>query len=174
MQSDDGQYLSQSKERSKLIMLFRVITRKKRYFFAKIQSHFFGFEFSIGRNSHIGPRFNIRSAGNVEIDSNVNIGSNLHLETNLFVGKGTLISSNVSFVGNDHSKVPGESSKSRRSPQSTIYIGENCWIGFGSIIVGNRKIASDVIIGAGSVVVSDIQDSGTYAGVPARKITKNN
>ena len=35
------------------------------------------------------------------------------------------------------------------------------------------KIGSDVIIGAGSVVISDVPDGSTVVGNPARFISKN-
>jgi len=50
----------------------------------------------------------------------------------------------------------------------TVRIGKNSWIGIGSIIKNNISITSDCIVGAGAVVVSDIIESGTYIGVPAR------
>lgn len=52
----------------------------------------------------------------------------------------------------------------------TVCIKERSFIGISSTISNNVNIASDVTIGAGSVVVKDINESGTYAGVPARKI----
>ena len=36
----------------------------------------------------------------------------------------------------------------------------------------NIKIGTDVVIGAGAVVVKDIEAPGTYVGVPARKLEK--
>lgn len=43
-------------------------------------------------------------------------------------------------------------------------------IGTGSQIIQGKKIAKNVVVGAGAVVVRDIKDAGTYIGVPARKI----
>lgn len=43
-------------------------------------------------------------------------------------------------------------------------------IGTGSQIIQGKKIAGNVIVGAGAVVVHDIKDAGTYIGVPAKKI----
>lgn len=36
----------------------------------------------------------------------------------------------------------------------------------------NVRICEDVTVGAGAVVVGDITESGTYVGVPARKVAK--
>lgn len=50
----------------------------------------------------------------------------------------------------------------------TVEIGKRCWIGIGSVVKNNICICDDVTIGAGAVVVKDINESGTYIGVPAR------
>ncbi len=51
-----------------------------------------------------------------------------------------------------------------------VTIGNNTWLGIGSIIKNNINISSDCIIGAGAVVIKDIVASGTYIGIPARRM----
>lgn len=51
----------------------------------------------------------------------------------------------------------------------SVRIGEGTWIGAGSIIINNISICSGCIIGAGAVVIKDINEPGTYVGVPAKK-----
>lgn len=55
----------------------------------------------------------------------------------------------------------------------TVRIGANSHIGIGSTVSNNIDICSDCIIGAGAVVVRDIKTSGTYIGVPTKKIKYN-
>ncbi len=50
------------------------------------------------------------------------------------------------------------------------YVGEGCNIGVSTCISSDVKICSHVRTGAGTVVVKDITEPGTYVGVPARKI----
>ena len=52
----------------------------------------------------------------------------------------------------------------------TVKIGELTHIGAGSTIKNNTKICSNCIIGAGAVVVKNIEEEGTYVGVPVKKI----
>ena len=52
----------------------------------------------------------------------------------------------------------------------TVKIGELTHIGAGSTIKNNINICSNCIIGAGAVIVKDINEEGTYVGVPAKKI----
>lgn len=53
-------------------------------------------------------------------------------------------------------------------------IGNNVYIGAGAKVIGDIRIADDVAIAAGAVVVRSIEESGTtWGGVPARKISDN-
>jgi sugar O-acyltransferase (sialic acid O-acetyltransferase NeuD family) len=51
-----------------------------------------------------------------------------------------------------------------------VKIGDNCYIGAGAVILPNITIADNVTIGAGSVVTKNIPESGTYIGIPAKKV----
>ncbi|WP_317313449.1 acetyltransferase [Absicoccus porci] len=50
------------------------------------------------------------------------------------------------------------------------FIGECSELGTGMQIIQGKKIGSNVIVGAGAVVVKDCLESGTYVGSPAKKI----
>lgn len=52
----------------------------------------------------------------------------------------------------------------------TVNIGEHTWIGAGAVVSNNVNICSDCMVGAGTVVVNDIKESGTYVGVPAKRV----
>ena len=49
-----------------------------------------------------------------------------------------------------------------------VHIGDFTFVGVGATIIKN--VCSECIIGAGAVVTHNITESGTYVGVPARKI----
>ena len=49
-------------------------------------------------------------------------------------------------------------------------IGDNVFIGTNSCILGNVKIGNNVVIAAGAVVVHDVPDNVTVAGIPAKII----
>lgn len=55
----------------------------------------------------------------------------------------------------------------------TVKVGVNVWIGAGSTVSNNINICSDTTIGAGVVVIKDLDMSGTYIGVPAKKPSKS-
>lgn len=51
-----------------------------------------------------------------------------------------------------------------------VSVGKSTHIGTGTCTKQVLNITSDCVFGAGSVIVKDITESGTYAGVPVRKI----
>ena len=54
----------------------------------------------------------------------------------------------------------------------TVTIGEKTWVGAGATVCNNVNICPDVTIGAGAVVINNIDKSGTYIGVPAKKMER--
>lgn len=40
----------------------------------------------------------------------------------------------------------------------------------GSSVINNLRVCADCIIGAGAVVVRNIEEPGVYVGVPSKKI----
>ena len=52
----------------------------------------------------------------------------------------------------------------------TVTIGDRSWIGIGASVSNNMGIVSDCMIGAGAVVIHDLCESGTYIGVPVKKV----
>lgn len=52
----------------------------------------------------------------------------------------------------------------------TVYVGKKTWIGIGANICNNLLICENCMIGAGSVIIECIESTGTYVGIPAKKI----
>lgn len=52
----------------------------------------------------------------------------------------------------------------------TVNVGDGTWVGAGAIVSNNVSICSNCMIGAGAVVIKDIKRTGTYVGVPVRRI----
>lgn len=51
-----------------------------------------------------------------------------------------------------------------------IHIGDNVFIGSNTTVLGGANIASNVIIGAGSLINKDISPNSVWGGVPAKFI----
>jgi len=110
------------------------------------------------------------SQRDIDIEEGVYIGPQCNIGMSR-IGKNTLIASGVHVMSgkNQH----GFDDLSRPIQQQSgayekISIGEDCWIGNGSLIMAN--IGNKCIVGAGSVVVSDVPDYAIVAGNPARLV----
>ena len=108
------------------------------------------------------------SQRNTEIQSGVYIGpqSNIGsciIKKNTLLGSGVHVMSGKSQHNFDDLDIP---IKDQGGKFTQIEVGENCWIGNGSMIMAN--IGNHSIIGAGSVVTEDIPPYSIAAGNPAR------
>ncbi|MBR4711013.1 MAG: acyltransferase [Clostridia bacterium] len=92
---------------------------------------------------------------------------------NVFIGSNVRIASGVTFVTHDISyQVLNNLYKTNvfKEKAGNIVIGDNVFIGGGTMILYNVRIGNNVIVGAGSVVTRDLPDNSVCAGVPCRKI----
>lgn len=85
------------------------------------------------------------------------------------LGKNTIWSFNVTMVTSDHDLNDFRVENIERS--GPIAIGNNCWIGAGSVILPNVTLGPKTVVGANSVVTkSFIEGNVVIAGSPARVI----
>lgn len=106
----------------------------------------------------------------MRIGNNVRIHSDYPFDS-LFpwlisIGNNVCISGNVKILAHDTSTeyVCG------CTKIGTVTIEDNVYIGYGSIILCGTRIGENAIIGAGSVVTSDVLENTVFAGNPARFI----
>lgn len=104
----------------------------------------------------------------------VEIGENVHLfNTNIDFGHGFLVSigNNVTLTGvtvlahDASTQIPLGVSKVGR-----VKIGNNVFVGHGSIILPGVSIGDNCVIGAGSVVSKDISSNSVAVGNPVRVV----
>jgi sugar O-acyltransferase (sialic acid O-acetyltransferase NeuD family) len=101
----------------------------------------------------------IITAGNI-ITTNISIGKHVILNLACTVGHETKIGDFSSFMPTCN--ISGQ-----------VDIGAATFWGTGSKVINGTKVGDYVIIGAGSVVINDIIDNVTVAGVPAEIIKKH-
>ncbi|TCT12860.1 sugar O-acyltransferase (sialic acid O-acetyltransferase NeuD family) [Natranaerovirga pectinivora] len=105
----------------------------------------------------------------VEIGNGTVLMAGVVINSSGRIGKGCIINTSCSL---DHDNLIGD--YVHISPgvrlAGTVNISKECWIGIGSVISNNVNICSGCKLGAGSVVVKDITESGTYVGVPVRRV----
>lgn len=120
---------------------------------------------TIGDDVFVGPF--------VEIQRQVSIGARTRVQSHCFIcelvtiGEDCFISHGVMFVNDKFAT--GGPARGRRELWAGTTIGQRVSIGTNATILP-ISICDDVVIGAGAVVTRDIEQSGYYAGVPARKI----
>lgn len=90
------------------------------------------------------------------------------------LGNNVVIASEVLFVTHDaiHYMI-NHHPKIKQQYQlylGAIEIGNNVFIGSRTIIMPNIKITDNVIVGAGSIITHDLEESGVYVGSPVKKI----
>jgi acetyltransferase-like isoleucine patch superfamily enzyme len=117
---------------------------------------------SLGDNVFVGPF--------VEIQKDVQVGKNTRIQSHSFVcelvtiGESCFIAHGVMFI-NDLFATGGPARGDMNLWKKTV-IGNRVSIGSNATILP-VNICDDVVVGAGSVVTSNIEKSGVYAGVPA-------
>lgn len=103
----------------------------------------------------------------VDIHPAARIGKGIMIDhaTGVVIGETAVIGEGVSLL---HGVTLGGTGKERgdRHPK----IGPGTMIGANASILGNISIGCCCKIGAGSVVLTDVPDNTTYAGVPAREV----
>jgi acetyltransferase-like isoleucine patch superfamily enzyme len=57
-------------------------------------------------------------------------------------------------------------------PERAVVIGDETWLGYGSVVLPGVTIGKHVVIGANSVVTRDIPDYSVAVGSPARVVRK--
>jgi acetyltransferase-like isoleucine patch superfamily enzyme len=169
------------------------------YFAASATFHHSRIRF--GRNLFIGNRVLIyedHGGGTVEIGSGVHlhrdvtiqtgqggsvtIGDDTHVQPrcqfSAYVGATTIgkrveIAPNCAFYPYDHgvdlyTPIRGQPLQTRGG----IVVEDDAWLGFGVVVLDGVRIGKGAVIGAGSVVTSDVPDNAIAVGVPAR-VVKN-
>jgi acetyltransferase-like isoleucine patch superfamily enzyme len=118
----------------------------------------------------------------ITIGDNFYIGKFSQIECDAEIGDNVIMANRVALIGRyDHNYqqigVPIRLASKIRDTDYTwkgldekISIGDDVWIGYGSIILGGVKIGQGSIIAAGSVLTKDAEPFSIYAGIPAKKV----
>jgi len=106
----------------------------------------------------------------VFVGRNSNLGQGVRLDDFVMFGPG------VSVLGNDHNfhsvGVPTIFSGRPEGFSRLTTIGRDVWVGANATIMRGIDIGSGSIVGAGSLVLSDVPENSIVGGVPARVLRK--
>lgn len=125
----------------------------------------------IGENFEIEPPFLCDYGTNIEIGENFYANFNFLVLDDGFVkiGDNVLIAPNVSIFTASHLLDPALRPKNADFTKA-VAIGNNVWIGGGSIINPGVTIGDNSVIGSGSVVTKNIPKNVVAVGNPCRVI----
>ncbi len=139
---------------------------------------------NIGKGFHAGARVRLLSRNRMEIGRNFYIGRDSLIECDAKIGNDVMFGTRVALIGKyDHHYqqigTPMRSASHILEPDYNwkglnlkVTIGDDVWLGYGSIILSGVTIGNGSIIAAGSVVTKDVEPYSIYAGVPARKVAE--
>lgn len=128
--------------------------------------------FSIGYNSEIyawdqeliiGDNTSIND--NCKIYGKIYIGSNCLFASNIFVSSGT---HNFSY----NKYLPIKVQDKLKVIDKPVIIEDDCWIGFGVVIMPGVHIGKGAVIGSNTVVTKNVFPYSINAGIPSREIGK--
>jgi len=126
----------------------------------------------IGKNVHIYPGVYLWGDGLIEIGDNVDIGVGtiIFSKTKVKIGNNTSIAGQCYIIDSNHSIMKND--LIRNQPllvdRDGITIGEDVWIAAGCKIIMGAKINNGAVIGAMSLVNSEIEENGVAFGIPAK------
>lgn len=108
-------------------------------------------------------------AENVDIGEGTVVAAGAVINPSVTIGKGCIINTGATV---DHDNRIGDfvhiSVGSHLA--GTVSVGAYTMIGAGTTVINNINICERCMVGAGAVVIKDIEESGTYVGVPARRV----
>jgi len=135
-------------------------------------------EINIGKNVKIRPTVLLRDANRIYLGDGTMLNHNNILwagkqKAEIRIGKNVILGPNVQIIAFNH-----EFSDSsllivdQGYREANIIIGENVWIGAGSIILPGVTVGDNTIIGAGSVVTKTMPPNSICVGNPAKVIKR--
>lgn len=130
----------------------------------------------VGEGCYIEPPFHANFGGHhVHFGNFVYANFNFTAvdDTHIYVGDYTMFGPNVTLATAGHPILP-ELRKKAYQYNMPIHIGRNCWLGSGVCVMPGVTIGDNTVIGAGSVVTSDIPANVVAYGTPCKVIREIN
>ncbi len=110
----------------------------------------------IGAHSSIHPRCQI----------------NAYVES-IEIGEGVMIAPNCSLYSYNHGIAPEQPIREQSlESNGPVVIGDEAWLGVGVTVLCGVRIGKGAVIGAGSLVTTDIPDGAIAVGMPARVVKR--
>ena len=132
----------------------------------------------IGKNVYLSRNIilNVFNNGKLQLEDGVYVGNCCHINcaNSISIRKNTLLADNVYIADVDHEyrDVSMPIKYQGYTVGGDIIIDSGSWIGANSIILPGVRIGKNSVIGANSIVSSDIPDYCVAVGIPAKVIKR--
>ncbi|MGR6872810.1 acyltransferase [Pseudomonas sp. HK3] len=157
-------------------LIYGVFTKKAGVFYLGKPIYVYGLSrLSVGYKVGFFPglRLEIFDGASLTIGSNVSIGQGFHVvvKGSLTINDSTIISGNV-LVTDLENRIEQVDLRysDREEILKEVYIGKNCFIGYGAVILPGTHLEDGCSIGANSVVKGYYPKNSIVAGVPSKLI----
>ncbi|MBD0290447.1 MAG: acyltransferase [Thermoleophilia bacterium] len=156
-------------------------------------------DLQLGANVFIGDRvviFMDREGGPVELGDRVHLNSDVYVQTgnggrvlvgrdthvqircylaaynaDIVLGAGVHVAAGCAFFTYDHSADPASPIATQPlTSKGPITVGDDAWLGYGTIVLSGVRIGRGAVVGAGAVVTRDVPDGAIAVGVPAKVV----
>lgn len=172
-----------------MIQTYRLLFSRFRGFVLRVRGGDIGRKNSIGRNCQfLNPR-NISLGSRVTLENNVFIkivsptakfavgdfvfigmGVEFDILQEVKIGSHVLLAPGVFITDHNHQTVASLRIDQQECIAKPVVIENDVWVGAKAIILPGVTIGRGAVVGAGSVVVNDVEEMTIVAGVPAKLI----
>jgi acetyltransferase-like isoleucine patch superfamily enzyme len=126
-----------------------------------------------GSGVRLSPIAAFANAQRISLGDRTRVGDRVHLwagdrDGRIVIGKDCLLGPGAFVTASDYSLEAGSVIKSQDTRERDVVIGDDVWIGAGSIITAGVEIGDGAVIGAGSVVRRSVPAGAIVVGNPAR------
>ena len=154
---------------SKLHLLFLKFFVCKNIKFKNLKLPFYS-KIKLRKNSHLFLGDNFRARGhlyiNIADNAYLHIGNNCFFNNNcsinchkdIFIGDNTILGESILIYDHDHKFDYNTGAQTKGYNTAPVYIGNNCWIGSGTIILKGSYIEDNCLIAAGSIINGKIKE----------------
>ncbi|MEV6886754.1 sugar O-acetyltransferase [Streptomyces sp. NPDC051135] len=126
---------------------------------------------SLGAEAHVRPPLYVDYGSNITVGARTFVNYNLTAldVAAITIGEDCQIGPNVQLLTPTHPLEPGPR-RDKLEAARPIVIGDNVWLGGGSIVLPGVTIGDNAVIGAGAVVTKDVPANVVAVGNPARPV----
>jgi acetyltransferase-like isoleucine patch superfamily enzyme len=144
-----------------------------------------GSELVLGEDCFVGRYVELGATGRMSIGSHTSIQDRCIFVGDVTVGRYCLISLNVmlgsgrhyfelmpSWLIRDQDNFSMHQKDLLPARSSPVVIEDDCWLGINTVVMPGVTVGKGAVVGAGAVVVRDVEPYTVVAGAPAREVNK--